>query len=106
MSDFTKGEFQVINDTAIFRQTTFIAECKGKFEHTYLAYEVNEANAKELVRRWNAFEEGGIVDGLVEALGHYIDDDECCFDHHGCCQTHGGDPCREANAKAAIAKVS
>ena len=56
---------------------------------------VNEANARFIAA----------APDLLEALGHYIDDGECSFDHHGCCQTHGGDPCREQNAKAAIAKA-
>ena len=70
-----------------------------------LSEEEQIAYAAEFVRRWNAFEEDGLVEGLVEALGHYIDDEECSFDHHGCCQTHGGDPCTERNAKAALAKA-
>ncbi len=41
---------------------------------------------------------------LLEALENYIDDETCSFDHHGCCQTHYGDPCRNQQAKAAIAK--
>ena len=39
---------------------------------------------------------------LREALEMWEDDDDCCFDHHGCCQTHGGEPCRMQSLKSAL----
>ena len=38
-----------------------------KFTHL-IDMKQDEANAKELVRRWNAFEKDGLVDELVEAF--------------------------------------
>ncbi len=101
MSKFVKGEMKTDGQDAIRVGDTKVAHMCSNFDWT-----VRRATANEIVRRWNAFEKDGLVDKLVEALGHYIDDDECSFDHHGCCQTHGGDPCREVIALAAIAKVS
>ena len=42
---------------------------------------------------------------LVEALEPYVDDEPCSFDHHGCCQTHYGDPCMNTAAKQALAEA-
>lgn len=55
-------------DNKIYRKQTYIGGCAGYFEKTALGDEVDEANAKELVRRWNAFEAGGIVDKLTKRL--------------------------------------
>lgn len=45
-------------------------------------------------------------DELLEALRNFVDDEPCCFDHHGYCQTHGvSQPCINEIAKKAIAKV-
>ena len=41
-------------------------------------------------------------DRLKEALQAFVDDDPCSFDHHGYCQAHGGDRCRNENAKQAL----
>jgi hypothetical protein len=40
---------------------------RDKATHTILAEDMLEEAAKELVRRWNAFEDGGIVDELLKA---------------------------------------
>jgi len=39
---------------------------------------------------------------LYNALLCFVDNDACRLDHHGFCQTHGGDPCRMVNAREAI----
>ena len=39
---------------------------------------------------------------LKEALEAFVDDDPCSFDHHGYCQAHGGDKCRNENAKQTL----
>ena len=43
---------------------------------------------------------------LREALEMWEDNDDCRFDHHGCCQTHGGDPCRMQSLKQALKEQS
>ena len=47
--------------------------------------EIREANAKELVRRWNAFEEGGLVDELRKALENLTKQPGCAG-----CRTEAG----------------
>jgi hypothetical protein len=41
---------------------------------------------------------------LRKALEGLVDDEPCCFDHHGYCQTHGPGPipCQMAVARAAL----
>ena len=46
------------------------------------------------------------VKALKEALILFIDDEECSYDHHGCCQAHRiGDPCENALGKEALKKA-
>ena len=67
----TKGEFEA-RDNKIYQKQTYIGGCAGYFEKTAFSDDVDEANAKELVRRWNAFEKDGLVDELRAACdeGH------------------------------------
>lgn len=46
------------------------------------------------------------VVALEAALAVVVDDDECVFDHHGMCQTHGPGPipCQVATARAVLAE--
>ena len=64
MAEFTKGELtQGKSNTLLYiNGINFGDVLVGGLPH-----EKCEANAKELVRRWNAFEEGGIVDELRKA---------------------------------------
>ena len=44
---------------------------------------------------------------LVDALKAFVDDEECSFDHHGYCQTHGvTKPCINAEARAVLNEVA
>ncbi len=43
-----------------------------------------EDHAKELVRRWNAFEDGGLVDELRKALGKYGEHETGCVLGEAC----------------------
>lgn len=42
---------------------------------------------------------------LVDLIEELTDEDDCWFDHHGCCQAHGlaDPPCPHARAKALVA---
>lgn len=48
------------------------------------------------------------VEGLLELLECFVDDDGCDFDHHGGCQTHGflslepGEMCPNEQARRLI----
>ncbi len=48
---------------------------------------------KELVRRWNAFEDGGIVDKLVESCEGLVHRAECIIQSHQCTAHKGGNCC-------------
>lgn len=62
MSEYTKGKME-LNDIRPWEiwvgADIHIADVHGN-------HEARRANAKEIVRRWNAFEEGGIVSDLVK----------------------------------------
>lgn len=69
------------------------------------------ANAKELVRRWNAFEEGGIIEELRKACKGLVHRGSCIIQSHQCVEHKGGDCCDLAymldaiqKGKAALAK--
>ena len=64
-----------------------------------------QANAKELVRRWNAFEKDGLVDELRKACESLVLSLECLrLEDAPPCKE--GDWCCVCQAVAAIAKVS
>ena len=91
MSEFVKGEMKTDGQDAINKvdvDGTEVAHMCSNFDWT-----VRRATAKELVRRWNAFE------GLLDALKQISDIEDARF-------THAGFDLEVNNiAKAAIAKV-
>lgn len=61
--------------------------------------DTQKANAKELVYRWNAFED------LPSALKSFVDDEVCRFDHRYC-QIHSvTKPCRTQTARDIIERI-
>ncbi len=107
MSDYTKGELEIVQVSVSTYQIW--AKPKPNRKAILVASNINEDDAKELVRRWNAFEKDGLVDELKKAckkakdeLGGFL----------GCC---GEDEKKDSFCgfietfdlcKAAIAKVS
>ncbi len=87
MAEHTKGELKT-DGTYIFgnsiggcqmEKADFpIAQIRGWGHLQYLgedkAIEIQEANAEHLVKCWNAFEEGGLVEKLVGALEKVINE--------------------------------
>lgn len=63
MNEYTKGKLE-LNDIRPWEiwvgADIHIADVHGN-------HETRRANARELVRRWNAFEEGGLVEEAIEA---------------------------------------
>ena len=93
--EYTKGEFQAIGSSKAKFKDAYFIRLKDT-EDSFIAKTYGhtgfpaEANAKELVRRWNAFEEGGIVDELKGRLENLIKQPNC----EGC----------QSEAEAALAK--
>ncbi len=65
MSEYTKGKLEIIQVSI----STYQIWAKPKPNHkaTLVAGNLNEDDAQELIRRWNAFEDGGIVEKLLFA---------------------------------------
>ena len=91
-----EGKFEA-RGNKIYQKQTYIGGCAGYFEKTAFSDDVDEANAKELVRRWNAFEKDGLVDELVVAFKGLIK-----YHYHN---DMGAKPKEYHAAEAAIAKV-
>lgn len=75
MSEFTKGELEVIIGKHNYHKLCRVSDTEHKDILENLPTEQAIAYLKELVRRWNAFEEDGLVADLMEAchntLGAY-----------------------------------
>lgn len=79
MSEYTKGELGVSDD---YGDSLVIVDNRGEEIATVSAIDAegnnwvygvkSKANATELVRRWNAFEEGGSHEALLEACERYV----------------------------------
>ena len=67
--EHTKGELEIMPYTQRDGDNIrWVKAVRGKRQAICQTFKPNaEANAKELVRRWNAFEEGGMVDELKVA---------------------------------------
>ncbi len=83
MSEFTKGKLFVSASTLIINKDAWIiANTLQLGSVPGLTVNVREASAyaKELVRRWNAFEEGGSHDTLLAACekANYVYDFAIC----------------------------
>ena len=67
--EHTKGKFEAMPYTRRDGDNIrWVKAVKGKKQAICQTFKPNaEANAKELVRRWNAFEKDGLVDGLRAA---------------------------------------
>lgn len=66
-------------DTVIYQGTNLVAHRRLKLTHQP---QFTLAELKEIVRRWNAYED------ILKALENFVDNEVCQFDHHGYCQTH------------------
>ena len=69
---------------------------------------------EEIIRSGNSSDSEGLAiahlsaagPDMYVALGQFIDDEPCEYDHHGNCQTHNlGNPCGVAMAIKALAKA-
>jgi hypothetical protein len=81
MSKHIKGKLKIINDTMLFARSIggcqmqeddfLFADVRGwghlQYHGEEKGFEIQKANAQELCRRWNAFEEGGSHKALLEA---------------------------------------
>ena len=84
-------------------------------EHIILAYdaESDRMNELALVYAWDGKKTHlanrrliACAPELLKALEALVDDEECRFDHHGCCQTHDlSNPCNMQYARNVIAKA-
>lgn len=74
MSEFTKGELCVSSSTLICDKEARIVANVSPIEVQELKIDMPKAtaNAKELVRRWNAFEDSGMVDELKDACSYLL----------------------------------
>ena len=98
MSDYTKGELEIVQVSVSTYQIW--AKPKPNRKAILVASNINEDDAKELVRRWNAFEKDGLVDELRKACEAAL---PFIVAHDVTCGTVSG---AALQLQAAIAKVS
>ena len=71
--EFAKGKLEIVKISVSTYQIW--AKPKPNRKALLVASNLNEDDAKELVRRWNAFEDGGLVDELRTACKELLENE-------------------------------